>query len=46
VQIVEELSTKCTLEEFEFFVVIVIRIWFHRNTLVHGGDFLNPNLFG
>jgi hypothetical protein len=25
-------------------VVIARRIWFRRNTVIHGGDFIYPNL--
>lgn len=31
------------MEEFELFVVIAKRIWFRRNSVIYGGEFINPN---
>jgi hypothetical protein len=33
----------CTPEEVDINAEIARRIWFRRNTVVHGGDFLHPN---
>jgi hypothetical protein len=35
--------SRCDKEEFELFVGVSRKIWFRRNTVVHGGDFLYPN---
>jgi hypothetical protein len=43
-QVVEVLSSKCYDEELELFVVISRRTWFHWNTIVHGEEFLDPNI--
>jgi ribonuclease HI len=43
-QLVEEMFNKCDREEFGFFVRIARQIWFRRNSVVHGEDFLHPNL--
>jgi hypothetical protein len=37
--------SKCDTEEFELFVGIARRIWFRRNFVVHGGEFIHPNSF-
>jgi hypothetical protein len=40
----ENLVERCTKEEVEFHVEITRRIWFRRNTVVHGGEFTHPNI--
>ena len=35
---------RCTQEEIEFHAVTTRKIWFRRNTVVHGGEFLHPNI--
>lgn len=40
----EEKFYKCDLEEFDLFVGIARKIWFCRNSMVHGGDFIHPNI--
>jgi ribonuclease HI len=42
-QVVEEMFRKCDMEEFELFVGIARRIWFRRNSVIHGGVFIHPN---
>jgi hypothetical protein len=32
------------MDEFELFVGIAKKIWFRRNLVVHGGEFLHPNI--
>jgi len=34
---------RCDREEFVLFVGIARKIWFRRNTVVHGGEFLHSN---
>jgi tagatose-1,6-bisphosphate aldolase non-catalytic subunit AgaZ/GatZ len=34
---------KCSPKEFEFFVILARKIWFQRNSVVHGGVFTGPN---
>jgi hypothetical protein len=41
---VEEMYNKCNIDEFTPFVVIARNIWFRRNTIMYGGDFLHLNL--
>lgn len=36
---------RCTLEEFELPAKVARRLWFRRNSVVHGGDFLHSNAF-
>jgi ribonuclease HI len=40
--LLEELFGKCMEEEMEFFAVIIRSIWFRRNKVVHGGEFIPP----
>jgi hypothetical protein len=34
---------RCTPEEFELHAEVARRLWFRRNSVVHGGDFLHSN---
>lgn len=43
VEVIEFLMERCTKEEFDLHAKEARRIWFRRNTLVHGGDFVLPN---
>jgi len=42
-EVVEMFFVLCSPEEVDFNVEIARRIWFRRNSVVHGGDFLHPN---
>ena len=39
----EGMERRCTVEEFQSFVVVARRIWLRRNTLIHEGTFSHPN---
>jgi hypothetical protein len=42
-EVVEMFFVLCSPEEVDFNVEMARRIWFRRNSVVHGGDFLHPN---
>jgi hypothetical protein len=42
-EVVEMFFVLCSPEEVDFNVEIARRIWFRRNSVVYGGDFLHPN---
>lgn len=42
-QVMEEKLNICNNEEYELFVVIIRKIWFRKNTVVHGREFIHHN---
>jgi hypothetical protein len=42
VHVVEEMIGRCDLAELEILAVVARKIWFRRNSVVHGGDFIHP----
>jgi hypothetical protein len=44
-QVVEEMVSRCNSQNFEFFVVYLRKFWLKRNTVVHGGEFLDLTLW-
>ena len=42
-RIAEGMERRCTIEEFQSFVVVARRIWLRRNKLIHEGIFSHPN---
>jgi hypothetical protein len=42
-EVIEYMFEMCKIEEVEFHVEVARRIWFKRNEMVHGGDFIYPN---
>jgi ribonuclease HI len=42
-QVVEDVFTKCSLEDIDQFAGIARRIWLRRNRVVHEGTFSHPN---
>jgi ribonuclease HI/ribosomal protein L37AE/L43A len=42
-RIAEGMERRCTVEEFQNFVVVARRIWLRRNKLIHEGTFSHPN---
>lgn len=43
-EVIEHMFERCSVGEVEVQVEVARRIWFRRNTVVHGGDFLHPNV--
>lgn len=41
--VVEFLMDHCDMEEIELMAVAAGKIWFRRNTVIHGGEFTHPN---
>ncbi|XP_059436088.1 uncharacterized protein LOC132169016 [Corylus avellana] len=42
--VAEEIFKRCEVAEINIFVGLARKIWFRRNTVIHGGPFLHPNL--
>jgi hypothetical protein len=40
-QVAEEMFKTCDIEELNPFAGIVLKVWFRRNEVVHGGSFLH-----
>jgi ribonuclease HI len=44
IEVLENMIERGTIEDLEFHAVIARKIWFRRNTVVHGGEFSHPNV--
>jgi len=42
-EVMEKFFDLCTSGEVDINVETARRIWFRRNSVIHGGDFLHPN---
>jgi hypothetical protein len=43
--VLDSIITRCSKEEINFFAIVAKKnIWVKRNQVVHGGDFIPPNI--